>query len=404
MTRPSVLFINRAYPPDRAVSGFLLRDLAECLAREGWSVTVLATGDKTEQSGANGVTISSIRVPAGRGFFKSAYTWFRLCLSACRIPRHDIVITLSDPPMVYVAGYLQARFKKTKHVHWCHELYPDLFGALGYRLPDRVGRTLLKYSRRIFKSCSAVVSIGQCMQKYLTQTGMDMTRLYVIPNWADRDVVSTERHPPLPVRADIQGAKPQDRLIRDTSARFRILYAGSIGREHPMQSVLDAAQMLQVHAEIEFLFAGHSAGFERLARERDRRGLTNIRFIPYQPAQLLRHMMESADLHLVTQKLETTGMLVPCKTYSAFAVGRPCLYLGHAGTETARMIEAYHAGQVISPGDAQGLADAILTYRMKRDIWDQAHQGAMRAGLDYTPGMSMSLWTQLLDKIITPSS
>jgi hypothetical protein len=41
---PSVLFLNRVYPPVRGATGRVLRDLARSFAADGWSVTVLTTG------------------------------------------------------------------------------------------------------------------------------------------------------------------------------------------------------------------------------------------------------------------------------------------------------------------------------------------------------------------------
>ena len=48
MQKPTVLFINRTYPPGKGATGRVLRDLAQAFARDGWAVTVLTTGIETE--------------------------------------------------------------------------------------------------------------------------------------------------------------------------------------------------------------------------------------------------------------------------------------------------------------------------------------------------------------------
>lgn len=400
MSKPSVLFINRVYPPARGATGRVLSELAESLAREGWAVTVLTTGDKTEQTGANGVIIRRVRAPSSKHIFSYMVVWAVLFFAAIRQARRDVVITLTDPPMQILIGRFYAWAKGAHHIHWCHDLYPDLFPALGYKLPGMVMRMLNRLSRRSLKSCDRVVVIGQCMAKHLAYTGMDMTRVKVIPNWTDREIVHPDGLPPVRVRMDIQGAKSTAALIRDTAPKFRILYAGSIARAHPMQAVLDAAQILSVHSEIEFLFVGDSPAHERFARERDRRGLTNIKFIPYQPVALLRGLMESGDVHLVTQKPETAGMLVPSKMYAAMTTGRPCLYAGPADTESAKMICDYKAGMVLSPADGKALAEAILLYRMNPDVWEESHFGAVKAASVFYPAASLRTWAKLTQDVV----
>lgn len=399
MSKPSVLFINRVYPPARGASGLMLRDVAETFAREGWAVTVLTTGTAAEQTGDNGVIIRRVKTPQGKTLLIYLVAWIKLAFVALRMARRDLVVTLSDPPMIYLAGRAFARIKGARHIHWCHDLYPDLFPVLKYRLPRFVQNYLLRLSRRTFKASAGVVAIGQCMARHLTQTGMDMARLYVIPNWADRDVVAPPEGTPVPIRTEVQGARPPETLIRDNSPRFRVLYAGTIGRAHPMQAVLDAAQILSVHQEIEFVFAGESPAHERLARERDRRGLTNIKFIPFQPGARLRQMMEGADVHLITQKPETSGLLVPCKFYTAMAAARPCVYVGPPDTDIAKMILESGAGAVIAPGQGEHLAETVLSYRLNRDTWETASTAAQRVADAFTPVASLTAWVKLAMKI-----
>lgn len=399
MSKPSVLLINRVYPPVRGASGWMLRDLAETFAREGWSVTVLTTGDVAEQTGDQGVIIRRVKIPQHKNLVSYLVAWIKLTFTALRMARRDLIVTLSDPPMIYLVGRAFAKIKGAKHIHWCHDLYPDLFPALGYRLPRFLQNYLMRLSRRTMKMADAVVAIGQCMARHLTQTGMDISRLQVIPNWADRDVIAPPVAMPIPVRVDVQGARPPETLIRDTSPRFRVLYAGTMGRAHPMQTVLDAAQALSMHQEIEFVFVGDSPAHERLARERDRRGLMNIKFIPFQPAPLLKPMLENADLHLITQKSETAGLLVPCKFYTAMAAARPCLYVGAPDTDIARMILESGAGVVIAPGQGDHLAETVLAYRMNKDVWETGHQAARRVASAFTPAASLAAWVKLAIKV-----
>ncbi|HPF78473.1 MAG TPA: glycosyltransferase family 4 protein, partial [Alphaproteobacteria bacterium] len=319
MSKPSVLIINRVYPPSRGATGRILQDLAHALDHSGWKVTILTTGDKAGVEFQQNITIKRIKGAANyKTAFGYALGWWKMLFAAMGMQRHDIVITMTDPPMLLVIGRIISRLKNMQHIHWCQDMYPDLFKALGVKLPDFVTDFLQRASRRAFKKCAKVVVVGRCMADRLTKTGLPADNISLIANWTDFEVIapsSSGNHTLLPV--DLTGvAKKPEEMFRDDSPKFRVLYAGNIGRAHPMRSVIEAAALLTEHTEIEFVFVGDKSVHTILARERARRHLENIKFMPYQPIEKLRDVMESGDVHLVTMRHEVKGMLVPCKFYS----------------------------------------------------------------------------------------
>ena len=388
MSSPSVLFINRVYPPGRGASGRVLRDMAQSFAADGWNVTVLTTGPKAGQENDGGVIVKRVRardrVSSGPGYL---WVWIKLFFAAQRMTRRDLVISMTDPPMQVVIGRAYASMKGAHHIHWCQDLYPDLLPSLGIRVWKPAMEWLKKVSRRSMKACDRVVVIGRCMARQLTHTGVENTRVTFIPNWPDFEILDpSSSAPPVPA---MHMPHPGKELLRDESPKFRIMYAGNIGRAHPMKSILDAAALLSEHKEIEFVFVGDSPGHEKLARERDKRGLNNIRFLPFQPAASLRSLLESGDIHLVSLREQAAGMVVPCKFYSSMAVGRPCIYIGPKGTEIARVLTECHAGSIVPQGDAEALRDAILSYRHDSNKWFAAQEGAAHAGRIFMPQESI---------------
>ena len=183
-------------------------------------------------------------------------------------------------------------------------------------------------------------------------------------------------------------------MFRDgDNPKFRVLYSGNLGRAHPIGTVLDAAEILGREApDVELVFVGDGAGQDRLMAERARRRLENIRFLPWQPASRLRELMESGDVHLISMTHDAAGMLVPSKLYSALAVARPCIFIGPAQSEAARVINDFKAGRVVSQGDAEGLAHTIMDFRNSGEMWMAAHQGAGQAGRIFVPEESLNAW------------
>lgn len=418
MKKPSVLFINRVYPPLRGATGRVLRDLAHAFARDGWDVTVLTTAPKSDEVMDGPVRVRRVKAGNAKTILSYGWIWLKLLVTALTMERPNMVVTLTDPPMLVVAGRILARFKKCSHIHWCHDLYPDILPVLGLNIPVRAMNFLKATSRRAMKSCDRVVVVGRCMAKHLAFTGLDMSKVTIIPNWPDMELssftlgklrgdspapVSPSSKAQQPVRikgaangnfaARARGALNKRPFFVDDSPKFRVLYAGNLGRAHPVSSILEAAAMLSPeHPEIEFVFVGDGPGYDRIAYERARRGLDNIRLLPAQPASRLKELMESGDIHLISMKHEAAGMLVPSKLYAALAAGRPCILIGPDHTETARVIREYGAGAVVEQGNSKKLAAEILQMRMDGDSWFAAMSGASRAGQDFTPNHSISSW------------
>lgn len=383
MSAPSILFINRVYYPGRGATGRIVRDAAEAFARDGWSVSVLTTGDKANVASQNGVQVTRVKSRIKKQTaFAYLCVWLKLLFKSLHMGKHDVVVTLTDPPMVILVGRIYKKLRGGKHIHWCQDLYPDLFPALNIKLPNMVMRAMRRTSRRSMKRADRVIVIGRCMARYLVQTGMSASDLTLITNWPDREILSNGKPPEKMYEAS--------GILHDDRPRFRILYAGAIGRSHPMKTIMDTVIALnESHPDVEFVFVGDDAGHERLAKQRDRLGLTNIRMLPFQPESQLRTLMESADAHLVSQYEEAAGLVVPSKFYSAIASARPCLYIGPHDSEIAQVIEHFHCGLTIPNGDSQTLGRAILALRDNADIWQEAHDGALRARAVFTPEQSI---------------
>lgn len=406
MKKPSVVIFNRVYPPVRGATGRVLRDLARGFVRDGWSVTIVTTGQQASIEKDGAIKVVRVKAPVKKKLV-GAYlnVWLRMWWAGMGLPKADLIVTMTDPPLMVVAGRMMARAHKCKHIHWCQDLYPDLLPALGIKVSDRVMNFLKVQSRRAMKDADRIVVIGRCMARHLIRTGLEARKITLIPNWPDLELMAPDPRTRRPLNSTAvfsaasegrplpEKAKPFEALFQDKEPRFRVLYSGTIGRAHPVQAILEAAQILsREHPEIEFVFVGDGPVFDRLAQERARRSLDNLRLMPYQPAARLRELMESGDVHLVSMRDDAAGYLVPCKLYSALAVARPVIFIGPETSEVARVVDDFQAGTIVPQGDGRKLAQAILRYRLDGDEWFAAHEGARRAGRIFVPHEAIKAW------------
>ena len=230
--------------------------------------------------------------------------------------------------------------------------------------------------------------------------GIKPGQVTVIPNWMDsvflKDEATIKKTLLVSKRkikkaVNMAGAKSYAELLKESDEpKFRILYAGNLGKAHSFQTVIKAASLLKEDSpDIEFVFVGDGANYRALAKQKAKRHLDNIRLLPFQPYHNLKEMMTSGDLHIVMMPDAAEGLLVPCKFYSSLAVHRPCLFLGPADSEIGQVIKDFNTGSIIAQDNAIQLIKEIKKYRYDPDYWIAAHQGAQKAAAIFLPRESM---------------
>jgi glycosyltransferase involved in cell wall biosynthesis len=360
---PSILFINRVYPPESGATGRVLEYVARGFVSAGWDVSVLTTAGDHSKEGSSvqgGVKVIRIAMPFSKKSLLTLALGYALMipsllLKALMLPRADVVVTKTDPPMLLILGPFLKYLKGVRTIHWAQDLYPEVAEEVGvFPKGGVVAGVLRSISTRSMMVCDVVVAVGRCMAERLEGRGIAQEKIRVLPNTGVEDDI-------VPVARENNEFRKRHGL----EGAFVIEYSGNLGRAHDFGTVLEAARLLEQRGEtgILFLFVGSGPGEGLLRDEVVRMGLRNIRFLPPQPAEFLSQSLGAGDLHLVTMKSGMSGLVVPSKFYGVMAAGRPCLFVGPEESEVARVILEHGVGEVVAPGDADALVRAILRYR-----------------------------------------
>ena len=204
-----ICFFNRSYWPDQAATGQLLTELAEDLvARFGCEVTIVAgpalhaaqAGHRTlwpvQRERHNGVTIlrSASTTMRPRRFAARAANYLTYTASAAlaslQIGRPDIIVSLTDPPIIGRLALSAARRTGARFVFLCEDVFPEVAQLLDDFHNPLVNRTLDRLNRTLLRNADAVVAIGERMRERLVdEKGADPSRVHVIHNWADCELI-----------------------------------------------------------------------------------------------------------------------------------------------------------------------------------------------------------------------
>ncbi|MFI5458405.1 MAG: glycosyltransferase family 4 protein [Isosphaerales bacterium] len=358
-----ILFINQYYWPDCASTAQHLTDLAESMAVRGFECHVLSSRSRY-QPGAprpprheihEGVHVH--RVPATslgrRG------TWARMTdylsfyagavLKAVSLPRFDVVVTLTTPPLIGLIGSLLKRIRGTRHVYWSMDLHPDASLALRRMSPHSLfGRFLHRLSGFVYRRADRVVVLGPYMADRIAQKQVPPERIVTIPVWSRRDEIYPTPRAANPLRKSL-----------GLGDAFVAMYSGNLGLAHSFDEFLEAARRLRDRTDIVFMFVGGGPrlGEIRAARERDL--LTNVRLLDYVARDQLHTSLSLADVHLISMRPEMTGIVVPGKLYGVMAASRPAVFVGPEHCESADTIRSAGCGFAVKPGDVDGVIAAL---------------------------------------------
>jgi glycosyltransferase involved in cell wall biosynthesis len=322
----------------------------------------------------NGVQVERVaRLPLSRSTligraFSDLSLYLMLFLRLLRLPPADITVMMTQPPMLLVMGPLLKWIKGGRIIHCVHDIYPDLLvelGLLSRRSP--VTSLLATLSGSSLRRYEQVVALGTCMRDRLIDLGVPDTHIRVIPSWSDPErVFPVPRHDnPLPREWNVENRKV-------------VMYSGNFGHSHPMQVILDAAEQFRKRDDVAFVLIGGGPRRAELEREAARRGLTNVTLLPLQPRERLALSLSAADIHLTLLEPRLCGLVVPSKVYGVLSAGRPCLFLGPAESEVARLIRELDCGEALDNTDGPQLAERLSVWLDDPDRCAEAGTRARR--------------------------
>src|SRR6266511_4399908 len=363
--KPRLLVLNQYYWPGVEATAQLLTELCEALAEDA-DITVV-TGVLHGHEGEprklvrNGVEI--VRVPS-TSFERSRllarasnYVTYlsSALLRGLRRSRPDVVLCMTDPPIVADVALLVARRYRAPLVVISQDVFPEIAVQLK-RLENPFLMGVLRALVSVYlRRADRIVAIGETMRQRLEAKGARPERVHVIPNWVD-----TNRLEPLG-----KGTPWVQHFGFDE--RFVVMHSGNVGHAQDLDSLVRAATFLRDLDNLVITIIGTGARHAELVALAERLEVEQVNFFYYQNRAVLPESLSAADVHVVGLAHGLAGYVVPSRLYGILAVGRPVIAAADPESETAQVVERVGCGIVVRPGRPELLARAI------RDAHDGAY-------------------------------
>lgn len=358
-----LLVISQVYPPDPAAVGQHIGDLAEEMARRGWTVTVYTAARGYDDPGVRyasreqrtGVDVRRLPLSSfGKGriavrLLAQGLFMAQAMVRSLFLRRPDAILVSTSPPFAGFGGVVLGWLRGAPVTWWVMDINPDQMIRSG-RLPARsFAARLFDWMNRVsLRGARDVIVLDRFMRDTLLAKAAVAGKIHVIPPWAHDTVLEDVPHDSNPFRA-----------AHGLAGAFVVMYSGNHGLSTPLDTLLNAAKRLENESRLKFVFIGGGVVKKQIdsmvARERP----PNILTLPYQPLSEIKYSLSAADVHVVSIADEGVGVIHPCKIYGALAVGRPVIALAASESYAADILAANDVGWLINHGDVDRLTQLL---------------------------------------------
>jgi putative colanic acid biosynthesis glycosyltransferase WcaI len=397
--KPRLLVLNQYYRPGLEATAHLLAELCDALSAD-FDVTVV-TGrlrgfpDLPSRERHGGVEVIRVESTAydraslaSRGANYLTYL-ARALRVGLRSGRPDVVLCMTDPPMVGDIALAIARRHRVPLVVITQDVFPEIAVELRRLTNPALVAMLRVLVGAYIRRADRLVAIGEAMQRRLEEKGARPDRIRVIPNWVDTSLLQ-------PAEKRNDWARE-----RDLADAFVVMHSGNVGHAQDLDSLVRAAAFLRDLDDLRIVIIGGGARHAELVALSQRLEVDQVRFLDYQPRDRLSETLSAADVHVVGLARGLEGFVVPSRLYGVLAVGRPVIAAADGASELARIVSEVGCGIVVPPGRPEILAAAIRdAYDRRNDLDEMGDRGRAYVVAEADRTVAIRRYRELLQEVL----
>lgn len=368
-----VLVVSQYYWPET----FRITEVVQALRDEGCEVLVL-TGQPNYPSGVtfkgyswwsmgterhDGVTVLRVPLfPRGNGrairlmlnyvsFIFSAAIFGSWLLRGRSID--SILVFAPSPILQVIPAVWLAKLKGALLVTWIQDLWPESLSATGFIRNSKLLAIVASMVKWIYRNNDLLLVQSRAFMDPVRKLAGN-TPIGYHPNPGDFAFSQSENTAVCPIRFE---------------PGFNVVFTGNLGTVQALETILDAAEIIQDEERISFYLIGSGSRCEWLKSEITKRNLTNVKLLGRFPLAAMPSIMSNASVLLVSLvRNPVMSQTVPSKVQSYLAAGKPVI--ASLDGEGARIILEAGAGVAVPAEDATALAAAVrfLNCSSKNDL------------------------------------
>jgi glycosyltransferase involved in cell wall biosynthesis len=262
---------------------------------------------------------------------------------------YDILIASSPPIATPLIGYIMSKIKNCRFVLEVRDLQPQSSEDFGNLNPSLFTRILRRYMQYIYSKADQIVGVTQGISDFLKNSVEDRSKVFTIKSGVGQEFITSETN----------GVRNRF----GWEEKFLVMYAGTLGWAHSLETFIESARQLNDQSDIKFVFVGDGQKRKVLEGMVNDYGLKNVEFIGVQPLDSIPEFLQASDVlvHCMKDVPVAKGNL-PSKLFEYMASGKPILY-GASGGEAVDELDKAGGALVFHTEDSNRLSELILDLR-----------------------------------------
>jgi glycosyltransferase involved in cell wall biosynthesis len=393
----NILILNQYYPPDTSATASIAETITKALCKK-YSVKVIAGRPSCNPDAFHawylfrrivhgklviehvGSTALSRHLMAGR--LINYFSYLLLMIPRVVLANADVILSMTDPPIVGFVGALVAHVRKRPFVYYIQDLHPDMAFASGLVKKGHLLYFWRSLHRWILKRADLIIVLGEDMRKRVVSQGTDPEKIEVVRHGAPMtQTFASYDHP----------------VIQEINGRFSftVVHAGNLGFYGAWDALIKAAILLEGE-DVGFVFVGEGAAKPMVRRLAS--SCEMVRFLPFRPPDEVPYVLAAGDIHVVTIRQGIEGMVVPSKLYPLLAAGRPVLAVVPKESDIAHIVTQSRCGIVADPDDPSSIASEIRGLMDNRERLKEMSMNARALSPEYESNKQLRRFVGLIEK------
>lgn len=260
--------------------------------------------------------------------------------------RPDVIYAYHPPLTVGITAALIKFFRRVPIVYDIQDMWPDTLRATGMLSNDKALKVVSWVCDWVYRRFDQLVVLSPGFKRLLVERGVPESKIEIIYNWCAEDMLfSTSIKSPINFPA---------------SNKFRVLFAGNMGKAQALPAVIEAAKLVQEQtANVVFVFLGGGLEVDSLKKLASDKSLSNVIFLPPVTMTDVGLYLAEADVLLVHLKDDPLfSITIPSKTQAYMAAGKPIIMAVNG--DAAELIKNSHCGYAVEAENPSSIAQAVL--------------------------------------------
>jgi glycosyltransferase involved in cell wall biosynthesis len=141
--------------------------------------------------------------------------------------------------------------------------------------------------------------------------------------------------------------------------KFVVMYSGSFGAVHDIESFIAAAELLRDEPRLRFILGGGGTRTAEVVQQVEQKALPNLTLLPFQDPEAYRQVLAASDMAIVTLDEGYEAVSLPSKTYYCLAAGLAIVAICGETADLADLVRKHGCGVHVLPHQPGALAEVL---------------------------------------------